>query len=326
MINSIEIKNFRGINDGKLENLTPLTILVGANGCGKSTVLQSLLLGASADQGKALDHILSRQVDKNRAGEWLFPKGIFRGRSELIVYTPELCKTILFALDNSIEARNLQDPQNLSNNRDFKSIGINIDGSPGSTLGTQSNFLSNIFLLDPSSSSLETPLYTLLDETMKQGRREAVREILQTLVPGMKDILTSASGDRPYVAFEYPNGIVPVLHSGEGISQLVRESLELASRSDGVALMEEPETNKHPAAIFQTAKVIFAAVRRGIQVILTTHSLELIDAIMEQVVTDEELEMVSLFRLQLRNGCLQAVQMNGKSIAESRFEIESDIR
>ena len=326
MINSIEIKNFRGINDGKLENLTPLTILVGAKGCGKSTVLQSLLLGASADQGKALDHILSRQVDKNRAGEWLFPKGIFRGRSELIVYTPELCKTILFALDNSIEAGNLQDPQNLSNNRDFKSIGINIDGSPGSTLGTQSNFLSNIFLLDPSSSSLETPLYTLLDETMKQGRREAVREILQTLVPGMKDILTSASGDRPYVAFEYPNGIVPVLHSGEGISQLVRESLELASRSDGVALMEEPETNKHPAAIFQTAKVIFAAVRRGIQVILTTHSLELIDALMKQVNTEEELKLVSLFKLQLRNGCLQTYKMDGKSIVIERFDIEEDLR
>ncbi len=50
MINSIEIKNFRGINDGKLEKLTPLTILVGANGCGKSTVLQSLLLGASSDR------------------------------------------------------------------------------------------------------------------------------------------------------------------------------------------------------------------------------------------------------------------------------------
>ena len=113
MINSIEIKNFRGINDGKLENLTPLTILVGANGCGKSTVLQSLLLGASADKGKALGQILNNHVDKNRAGEWLFPKGIFRGKAELSAYTPNLYKTVLFASDNSHEARDLQNPQYL---------------------------------------------------------------------------------------------------------------------------------------------------------------------------------------------------------------------
>ena len=43
MIRSVEIKNFRGIQDGKLEDLTPLVILVGPNGCGKSTILDALL-------------------------------------------------------------------------------------------------------------------------------------------------------------------------------------------------------------------------------------------------------------------------------------------
>ena len=46
MISSIEIKNFRGIQDGKLENLTQLTILVGPNGSGKSAILEALLIGA----------------------------------------------------------------------------------------------------------------------------------------------------------------------------------------------------------------------------------------------------------------------------------------
>jgi predicted ATPase len=44
VIESIEIKNLRGIHEGKLEGLTALTILVGPNGCGKGTILDALLI------------------------------------------------------------------------------------------------------------------------------------------------------------------------------------------------------------------------------------------------------------------------------------------
>lgn len=43
MIRKIRFYNFRGIRKGKLE-LSPLTILIGANGSGKTTVLEALLL------------------------------------------------------------------------------------------------------------------------------------------------------------------------------------------------------------------------------------------------------------------------------------------
>ena len=42
VIKSVEIKNLRGISDGKLGGRAPLSILVGPNGCGKSTVLDAL--------------------------------------------------------------------------------------------------------------------------------------------------------------------------------------------------------------------------------------------------------------------------------------------
>ena len=326
MINSIEIKNFRGINEGKLENLTPLTILVGANGCGKSTVLQSLLLGASADQDEALRWVMSKRLEGNHGAEWLFPNGLFRGRSEFVAYTPEKCVTTLVAADLSFEVQSMEKMIVSGNNGPYTAVGVGLDGSAKFRSALQEHYIPNVFHIEPNDSSLSVPLYTLFQDAVKLGRRDGIREVIQTLVPGLKDIILLASGDRPYVALEYSTGIVPVLHSGEGISQLVRESLELASRPDGVALMEEPETNKHPAAIFQTAKVIFAAVRRGIQVILSTHSLELIDALMEQAVTKEELAMVSLFKLQLRNGCLQTYRMDGKSIVIERFDIEEDLR
>ena len=48
VIQSVEIKNLRGIREGKLDGLTALTILVGPNGCGKSTILDALFLVSSA--------------------------------------------------------------------------------------------------------------------------------------------------------------------------------------------------------------------------------------------------------------------------------------
>ena len=53
VIQSIEIKGFRGIREGSLTDLTPLVVLVGPNGSGKSTVLEAMLIGASPLTGDA---------------------------------------------------------------------------------------------------------------------------------------------------------------------------------------------------------------------------------------------------------------------------------
>ncbi len=42
MVRSIYITRLRGIRDGKLENIAPLTVMVGPNGCGKSTILDAI--------------------------------------------------------------------------------------------------------------------------------------------------------------------------------------------------------------------------------------------------------------------------------------------
>jgi AAA15 family ATPase/GTPase len=71
VITSIEISGLRGIREGKLDDLTPLVILVGPNGCGKSTVLDALLVGANENLQEAADVAFRRHVGLKDSARWL---------------------------------------------------------------------------------------------------------------------------------------------------------------------------------------------------------------------------------------------------------------
>jgi predicted ATPase len=123
----------------------------------------------------------------------------------------------------------------------------------------------------------------------------------------------------------YDNRSVPAVLAGDGVQSLLRLTLELAVGAGGTVLLEEPEVHQHPAAIQQSARVILEATRSEIQVILSTHSLELIDALVSEA-SDEDLERLSLYRTNLDDGVLKSRRLPGKDVAFSRGEIQDDLR
>ncbi len=125
--------------------------------------------------------------------------------------------------------------------------------------------------------------------------------------------------------FVFKHHSVPATLAGDGIQSFLRLSLELAASGGGVALLEEPEVHMHPGAIRQSARAILAAVRRDIQVILTTHSLELIDSLVAES-SDKDLGRMSLYRLQLQEGILKHSRVAGADVAFERTTVEVDLR
>jgi hypothetical protein len=89
--------------------------------------------------------------------------------------------------------------------------------------------------------------------------------------------------------------------------------------------MEEPEVHMHPGAIRQCARAILAAMRRKVQIVLSTHSLELIDALVGES-SDDDLKQLSLYRLQLQAGSLKSSRLPGPEVAFARTEIQDDLR
>ena len=186
--------------------------------------------------------------------------------------------------------------------------------------------LQEVNLVEGYTTGFQKPLSDVFTIAVRNGKREEITDILAKVAPGLTGVEILTENSVPFVYLVYgKDGAVPASLSGDGVESLVRLSLELAASGDGVALLEEPEVHQHPAAMSQSAKAIVAAVRRGIQVVLTTHSLELIDSLLGAS-TPEDVEKLSVYRLLLQRGALKSSRLPGPEVAFARGQIEDDLR
>ncbi|MFL5344332.1 MAG: AAA family ATPase [Hyalangium sp.] len=347
----MEIKNLRGIREGALKDLTPLTVLVGPNSSGKSTVLDALLMGASNSPGDSVGQAVGRRSTRDADARWLLwrqgqdgvttlmvlgHQGQYRRHCSL-VWRSEVPNDLIARLRelgrespfSCIEARlSLFNPsQQVSawtafaadNSYEYKQ-------SPEFLPQYHQRVESEVSFVDMRGVGLGTPLAQLYTESVTQGRREDVLELLKVIVPGLRNLEILVSHRlQPVLHLVFSDKSVPVALAGDGIRSMLRLSLELASRGRGVVLVEEPEVHQHPKALQQSAKILLASVRRGLQVVLATHSMELIDALLLEA-TQDDLQNLSTYRLKLEDGVLASSRLDGDRMAFARGQIEEDLR
>ena len=327
MISAVEVKNLRGIREGKLEGLTPLVVLVGPNGCGKSTLLDALLIGGSQSPAVAIGEVVSRHSTVGDATRWMFWKGIPSNFVEITIRDESDTRNYYLGVED--------------NGNDKHTIWCDIGDGIKLTDKVGTVFLNSIAvghhrdhavdfrslnarLIETDAKSV--PLTDLYSEIVERGRKKEVSALLSQVVLGYEDLVILTEGNKPYLSIVLNDHSIPNEITGEGIQALLRLSLELASRPGGIVLLEEPEVHQHPGALRQSAKAIWAAIRRGVQVVISTHSLEFIDTLLSEVQTQEELDQMSVFRLLLKEGCLSSSRIAGSDIAFSRTEIGDDLR
>jgi predicted ATP-dependent endonuclease of OLD family len=106
---------------------------------------------------------------------------------------------------------------------------------------------------------------------------------------------------------------------------VIRLALELSATGPGTMLIEEPEVHLHAKSLALAARLVLQAARRGTQVIMTTHSLELIDMLLAQATADD-LASLAVLRLRLESGVLRCIPVPGRDAAHARSEISEDLR
>jgi predicted ATPase len=107
---------------------------------------------------------------------------------------------------------------------------------------------------------------------------------------------------------------------------VLRLGLELASCEQGVLLIEEPEVHLHRKSVGAVARALVAAVQRGLQLFVSTQSLELLDALLAGS-SEEVLERLTLFHLDRdADGTLSSTCLPGGDVALLRTALGEDVR
>lgn len=338
MITAIEIENLRGIGSGRLEGLAPLTILTGPNGCGKSTVLDALLIATSPEPDEALGQAVKRHRSVLGGTKWLF--GSSGDHASLQVETTsgagwqrqldrrescdERCQKLLLDQQARPPFSTVSMVAEPTEPAFAAETAFSVDNQyVRAQFRRPSKKLPFVHLVDPGRAvSLHRQFTTL----SKAGRRDEVYALLAVLVPHFEQLeILVEDDDAPTLCVTSAGRPVPLGLAGDGVQAFVQLAFEAAVIPEGLVLLEEPEVYQHPKAIWQTARVLLANMRRGVQVVLSTHSLELIDALLGEA-TDDDLGQMALFNLLLEDGELKSGRRAGEDIAFARQTLENDLR
>lgn len=297
-ISEVTIRGFRGIRQGTVSGLRPLTVMTGPNGCGKSAVLDALLIAASDDVGAAVVTASTRHPNV-RGTRWLPYRGdasdgaakVGAGRVA-VELRPEKESLRVTRGERALEIR---DGAVVSDNRDL------LPSRPGSGPTRDAVRAS---LIDPG---VPVPLLDSWSRLAHGGDRAKRRVFtaLEAIAAGavMLELVLDEQGS-PALHVSYADRSVPLALAGDGVQAAVQLLLQLAVvPTGGLALIEEPEVFQHPRTLHHTAATITETVRRGVQVVCTTHSLELID----ELVAAHGAHEMAVVHLRLDGGVLTSV-------------------
>ena len=319
MITGIRIKNFKGLKDIKIE-AKPLTVLMGLNGMGKSTVIQSILLLRQ-----------SRDLHRGNISLTDYLTEIGKGKDAMYQYSAD--DYILFSYAFSEQA-------SLDWNIKYNPESNNLECSEKYDLNTIQNYSilnTNFQYLKAERSGPQTDYQTSYAEVVNNrqvgidGRfavhflntygnekiinksllhKKAKSDIfihqvdawLGEITPGVKLNTTEIPGtDKVLLDFQFEAGSLYTSrfrpkNVGFGLSYVLPVIISLLSvKKDKLKLIENPESQIHPRGQAELGKLIALAAANGTQCIIETHSDHILNgirvAVKEKLIEKQNVEI-----------------------------------
>jgi predicted ATPase len=351
VITSVKIESFRGVREGGVEGLAPISILVGPNNQGKSTVLEAIaafLYDRRADEVVKL--LLRRGGPPLDALEQIVTRGAAKAR--IIVKSDDfeplhgeassLWKTELVTPAHSPRSRNAALESGLTepmNGLEVGDIVVWVDASgKGSSLFDKDGSLPRgaedfpprfpVRFVDVEAVRGPGALEDAYTDIERAGRVETVVRALQRSMAGLRDLRILTSRDRfilnTFYEANHPPP-VPAFVAGDGFKRFLEVAAATAGTPKGVVLLEEPESFQHPRYLQELATLLHLAAREGTQIILSTHSIELIDMLLLAPEAEGQ-TYPAVHRMSLYEGKLRATTIDREHAARVRDDLLQDLR
>ncbi|MCU0755752.1 MAG: ATP-binding protein [Xanthomonadales bacterium] len=315
----LSLDAYRGISGLVLHDLKPLSLIVGANNSGKSSILEAIALLLRAPDPGQWVHV-ARQRDLDMPLEdalWsMFPGGgVFN-----LENGPQQSRSISLGgtlgdqTERRVQARCLATERWSDNNESelVLSVELKVDQEKPSVLefrrtsptqwGRGTTFKA--YTITSAAHRSTRGFVENLSHVVDSGRKALAIELACVFDPEIRNLdVVELAGRRSVRVTHQTRGVVDLSSFGDGLRRAVLFSLVLARAAGGVLLIDEIDVGIHPAvmnAVF--AKLCTAAEEVQAQVIMTTHSLEAVDALVAALAERNAADEFAAYWVQRKDG------------------------
>lgn len=362
MIEHFTVDAFRSIQTLSIDSLDRINLIAGDNNCGKTTLLESLMLLRSPDNIANVFRVCNLRSPNNpflsSASPYesflsLFPQSI--SSRELGVRADTAHGAISCHILGEEHKVLLSPDEMLSHSAVRKSY------SPDET---EADAFSGQIDYDIFSARGRIPLEltafsrfsgallrrheaipmvylspiahlqgNLINSIIKNdGYKELCIKALQLFDPDITDmlLLKSPISSKPVEYLRHRSlGVMPLSSYGDGLKKALALANAVIKATDGVLLIDEIETSLHKKYyddIFQF--IVKACCAFHVQVFITTHSLEAIDGLLatqnyDQQKSDDAIRVITLKRTEHKN---YARVLSGREVAADREAFGLEVR
>ncbi len=269
MLTRARVRGYKCLHDVTVE-LTPLTVLIGRNDSGKSSFLQAM-----AEPSLGLLRWHPTDVSEVSRGEWTIA---LQGENGTFLYDASRYNKPRYQQSGQEDQLNFLGKRQaeiwFARRHELVSTDpVSLDPGQIASHSSAKEAALDAFV---TSRGAGTAAHLAALALGDRERFDAVEASLQEVTGGrVKNVVLKDLGGSSYsLAFKLHDGtVVAASHMSQGILLFVG-FLALVQRSvmPGVLLIEEPERGLHPQRLVQVIATLRSLSERGVQVVLTTHS------------------------------------------------------
>lgn len=348
VVGGLEVENFRGLRNAGFSGFASVNVLVGKNGSGKSSLLEALHVGLALDGG--LDYVVRRRGWFGLAAvEALFHYGAKEAKVKLLLRDGSREEVVIKSAIPHAKDLHVLASRGLNIN-EISMLHLNATGkvtrearfyidASGKTQtiviseeSGESKVVHDVAFVDWGDAyTYDTPEKTYSDLIRKGGEeaKGAVIKSLQTEYEGLCHLEILPTHDGKWLLhLIFKDRAVPYYVEGDGIRYALMYFMKLLAPKEAVLLLEEPELHTHPGLLeVVTRAIVNSYIERGNQLFISTHSLELIEMLLEEAgrrgMKDEELKV---YRLRLVEGRLESEEHKLSEAREALNKLGWDLR
>ena len=348
LINSLQLEQYRGLNHVLIDDFSRVNIFVGANNCGKTSVLEALKIlsvpnsagqlveialqraraGTAVKKSNLINYlttIFQKPQDGSESGSYHLNLGIqVQGRSHQYDVTGTLGR-IVDSAGRSEDIFNLIFRKTIDG-EDFDYSDFQIINGQEYTFSSDISPLYRALYVPASVNYYRSCVKFLSKQIIRTGKKD-VMQILKTFDENIDDI--SIIGEDIYLHSTYANSMALFAY-GAGMQKAVFLAACLMYCKDGVILVDEIDNAIHISAFEAVFDWFLEACRNwNVQAFVTTHSAEAIDSIIKTAhdrYRDEDILRVITLRKNYDTNKTVAKIRSGDDAYQDRTCFEMELR